>query len=310
MTFACALIAAALSRAEIIERFRVAPLTKVSGLVQVVADCPADLRREFLSPVATFAADICTRLNTARRVQPVRFVEPGISIYLGDGRTNDTRVIVTEGRRASGALQTRIVLPAPATTDLEELRLAIVRAYYRAVLGESIDREQAVRAIRDADPALKADYYYEQIERWLRGEPVDFDDEEMLKLYRGVLTPGAARVSDILRFASRLHLYPEAYDRPFCGRYPNCTFAEAIDLKEQDPRLRLVAFLKAREIVTFGGGRSLELNVAVEAYSKFLIDLARGGKTKNELLNQLEEADAKLNIALEEARKREEGHQQ
>ena len=46
MAICSVLLAAALTRAELIERFKAPPLTKVSGLVQVVADCPAEMRRE------------------------------------------------------------------------------------------------------------------------------------------------------------------------------------------------------------------------------------------------------------------------
>ena len=36
------LLLLALTRAEVIDRFKAAPIVKVDGLVQVVADCPAD----------------------------------------------------------------------------------------------------------------------------------------------------------------------------------------------------------------------------------------------------------------------------
>ena len=55
----------ALTRAEVLERFKAAPITKVDGLVRVVADCPADMRREFQEPVASFVADVCRTLYRA-----------------------------------------------------------------------------------------------------------------------------------------------------------------------------------------------------------------------------------------------------
>lgn len=304
----CALVlAAALTRAEMIERFKAPPLTKVAGLVQVVADCPSDMRREFQSPIAGFAADICNNLYRADRIQPKHFPEPGILVYIGSGRTNDVRVVVRREVRDSGAPFTRIFLPAPGFTDLDRLRTEVVRAYYRAVKNEDLDVEAAARAIRSADPALKVDYQYEQIERWLRGEPVDGDDQEMLRLCRSVLEPGVAREPDVLRFASRLYLYPESFDRPFCGKYRYCSLEEAIRNLNADPRLRLHAYIKAPQMVVFGGGRGEALAQAADAYSKLLFDMARNEKSTDELLAMLEDADIKLNIALEEARKREEG---
>lgn len=307
MTFSAVLLAAALSRAELIERFKAPPLTKVSGLVQVIADCPADMRSEYQSPIATFAADICRNLYRADRTQPLPFKEPAIVVTIGDGRTNDTRVVVRESVRKSGQRYTRLILPAPGSADLACLRTEIARAYFRAVKNEEIDAAAAHRAILRADPSIKADYDYDQIERWLRGERVDGDDEEMFRLYRAVLVPGAARPSDVLRFASRLMLYPECYDLPFCGRYRACTFAEAIRWRNVDPRLRLHAFLKAPQLTVFGGGRGEDLSAAAAAYAQFLFDLARNEKSEEELQAQLDEAERLLQTALEEARKREEG---
>ncbi len=307
MSLCAVLLAAALTRAELIERFKAPPLTKVSGLVQVVADCPSDIRREYQAPIARFAADICNTLYRAERQQPVAFPQAGIVVYLGSVRTNDTRVVVRPGVRDSGAPYTRLLLPAPATTDLDTLRLEVVRAFFRAVKREDIDAEAALRAIRAADPQLRADYEYEQIERWLRGERVDGSDEDMMRLCRSVLEPGVARESDVLRFASRLRLYPESFDRPFCGKYPNVSFAEAIALVKEDPRLRLHAYLKAPQVVAYGGGHGDALLAAAEAYAKFLFELARDEKPADELRDLLEAADIKLNIALEESRTRGKG---
>ena len=55
MGFFSAMLVLALTRAEIIDRFRAPPLTKVGGLVQAVGECPSDMREEFLAPVAEIA---------------------------------------------------------------------------------------------------------------------------------------------------------------------------------------------------------------------------------------------------------------
>lgn len=302
MTVAAAVLAAALTRAEIIERFKAPPVTKVDGLVQVVADCPADMRREYQMPIAGFAAGVCRGLYAYTCEKPRRFVDPAIVVHIGDARTNITDVIVRVAELPGGASFTRIYLPAPAFADTDRLRLAVVQAFYRHVLGREIPAADAVKTMRDADPDLKVDFCYGEIERWMRGEPVEGDDEEMLRLCRAVLKPGVARQSDVLRFASRLYLYPSTYDMPFAGKYHCCTFAEALEIAEIDPRVRFAAVAKAPQVVLFGGGRGEELYAAAQAYAVFLVELARWKKPRPELEKMLEDAELKLNIAMEQAR--------
>ena len=45
MTLCAAIFAAALTRAEIIERFKAPVATRVDGLVEVFADCPTEIGR-------------------------------------------------------------------------------------------------------------------------------------------------------------------------------------------------------------------------------------------------------------------------
>ena len=47
----------ALTRAEILERFRAPVVTQADGLVKVYADCPDDMRREYQGPIGSFAAE-------------------------------------------------------------------------------------------------------------------------------------------------------------------------------------------------------------------------------------------------------------
>jgi hypothetical protein len=306
MLAATAILAAALSRAEIIERFRAAPITGAQGLVQVVAECPADMRKEFQGPVAGMAIDMCTKLYASLRMKPSRFERPGITVVLGDVRTNLTDVVTRRVSRADGTKATRILLPAPGYADLDEFRLEVARAFFLSVKGEDIGRDEARMAIIATDPRLKADYAHAQIENWLAGRPVDGDDEAMLKMCRSVVMPGTAHPSDVLRFASRLFLYPEAYDRPFCGRYRSCSFHDAVDLAEADPRIRFFALVKAPQVAAFGAGRSEPLIEAAKLYSDALVELGRGKLPKERLHAMFDEADAKLNVALEDAMKTEE----
>lgn len=316
---AAAVLLLALSRAEIIERFRAQPLTKANGLVQTVADCPADMRREYLSPVASYASGICRSLalKQGSAAAARRYKEPGIIIHLGDVRTNLTTVSTVVMPRDAGLVQTRIYIPAPGFVDMSRLRLEIVKAYYRAADGEEKGDAEAFQLMIEADPELRVQDQYERLAAWQDGhapgalgkpgkeEPPEPDelDEEYLRLARSVICPGLARASDVLRFASRLRLYPTVYDAPFCGKYHDCTFREAVALASRDPRVRFAALEKAPLVVAFGGGRGDALSTAAEAYSNFLFDLARFTKSQDELLAALFEADTLLAIALEEAEK-------
>ena len=58
LTLIATILLAALTKAEIIDRFRAAPVTQLDGLVQVYGDCPADMRRDFQLPVASFTSGI------------------------------------------------------------------------------------------------------------------------------------------------------------------------------------------------------------------------------------------------------------
>lgn len=302
MTLAAAIFAAALTRAEIIDRFRAPPVTNTGGLVQTVADCPADMREEFLLPVARFASDICRKLYISAGPHPQpRFPEPGIVIHIGDMRTPVTNVASVVSSRG-GRKFTKIFIPSPAFADKELLAVEIARAFALAVLDRKIGRAEAEDLLVAADPAASADREYAKIGRWQNGEEGAADDEEMLDLCRKVIEPGRARVQDVLRFASRLYLYPEAFDSPFCGRYPQCDFAQAIKFAGKDARIRFAAYAKAPPLVALAAGRGDELLEAARAYGDLLFELARFKKTEDELFKMLEDADAKLNIAMEKAR--------
>ena len=307
MTLFASFVVLALTRAEIIERFRAAPVTKVEGLVQVVADCPADMRKEFQTPVAGFVADICRTLYRAEKIKETKFDMPGIVVYLGDVRTNVTDVVVRTKTRDDGTVFTRLYLPAPGFADIAKLRRESTKAFYLAVKGERLDDATADQALRAADPELRAAEEYALLAKWLAGEPVAADDEQLLKLSRSVLRPGIARPEDVTRFASRLFIYPEAYSSPFCGRYYSCSLREAISLAKQDARIRFLAYAKSPQIVAYGGGRGEKLSDAALAYSEFLRELAAYRKTEAELTALLDDADTKLNVAMEEARLRAEG---
>lgn len=301
MNVFAAILVLALTRAELIERFRTPPVTQVEGLVQVYADCPADMRREYQVPVARYAADICRRLYQARAAPHRRFDDPGIIVHIGAVRTNIADVVVSTDTRANGDRFMRIKLPAPGYSDMDALRLAIVRGFYLALRGEELDDAGAALALRSTDPALRLEDERAELKRWreLGVAAEGHDDEYYLKQLRKVSNPGHASREDVAVFASRLMLYPPYYSLPFCGRFTGCTFRDAIELSKTDPVVRLAAVKKSRELLVFGGGRGDRMTAAAQAYSDFLVELARGKISAEELGTMLSEADDKLKEVLQ-----------
>jgi hypothetical protein len=268
-------------------------VTQAEGLIQVFAGCPEDMRREYQMPIASFASETVKILYRGLAMRPVRFPKSQIVIHVGSVRTNLTEVVaVPDGTR------TRIYVKAPGYADIGRLRTEIVKAFYRAVKGEELGDEAANRAFRRSQPELRIADEREELERWIAGE--GGDDERNLALMRRILKPGEASKRDVLVFASRLFLYPETFDRRFCGRYDALSFKEAIAFSGEDAAVRLAARRKADEIIVFGGGRGEELSAAAAAYREFLLALVRG-EEKEKLEELLDAADVKLNVAYEGA---------
>ena len=292
----------ALTRAEIIDRFKAAPVTQLDGLVQVYGDCPADMRREFQLPIASFASGICRKLYAAQNKKQLKFADPGIIIRIGDVRTNLTDVIARPATRDDGVKFTRIYLPSPSGADLVKFRHEIVRAFYRAVDGIDLDDDSVTKKLRESDPVTRVEDIQSEVAAWReRGEyAAGKTDEDYLKMLRGVHLPGVATRADVTTFASRLFLYPELYAMPFCGKYAACSFRDAIALARKDPTVRFAAYQKVQSLMLFGSGHGEKMNAAVEAYAKFLAELAVLKRTDEELAKLLDDADEKLKGVLEE----------
>jgi len=286
----------ALTRAEIIERFRATPVVNTEGLVQVVPDCPAEMRRAYQLPIAGFAADVCRSLYAADMSKPRRFAEPGIVIHIGDVRTNVTNVVSRVCERSDGTKFTKIYLPAPGYADRRALTLATARAFFLAVRGEEVDDKRAWHALMSSSPELRAAETCGRLTDWSeRGVYADeMDDEDYLKLSRKVLLPGRLTKHELNEFAAHLYLYPLSYDAPFAGKYTSVDFETAVQLRHKDPRIRFAAFVKSKQILIFGAGRGEELQSAADAYAEFLTELARAEKTDGELLALLETANGNL----------------
>ena len=294
----CLIALLALTRAEIIERMRAPVVTQADGMVQVFADCPEDMRREFQSPVARFAADTVKTLSAGLSIKPERRRQPGIVIHVGDVRTNVSDVVaraVTNDTRVF----TRIKVRAPAYADLGRFRLEVVKAFFRCVRSQELSDDEARRVYRSADPVLRVEDERIALEDWFcRGRG---SDEEGFRLMRKVLKPGFASRRDVLLFASRLYLYPPQYDLMFADGSDTLSFRDAVTLSRKDPLVRLVAAAKANMLPVFGGGRGKQLSDAADVYRVFLLELAAGKSDDTRLLDILDEADIRLNIAYERA---------
>ena len=289
----------ALTRAEILERFRAPVVTQADGLVKVYADCPEDMRREYQGPIASFAAETVKTLYQGLAKKPVRFEKPGIVIHIGDVRTNVTTVTSAVSTNQDRVIS-RIYVASPGYADLYRLRLEIVQAFFRSVEKHEVSEQEAVSAYRKGDPALRVQDERMKLEDWLAGRGTR-DDEEGIRLMRRVFEPGKSSPRDILIFASRLYLYPPQYDIRFLGRFDRLSFREAVRFGRTDPIVRLMAYRKALELPVLGGGRSPELTVAANAYQAFLFEFAKGEKGEKELKRLLDTADEQLNVAYEKS---------
>lgn len=299
MPFLASILLLALSRAEIVERMKAPVITQADGLVQVYADCPEDLRREFQMPIASFASDTVKQLYQGLAKKPVRFRRAGIVIHVGDVRTNLSEV-VSRVSTNDDRVVSRIYVRSPAFADLGRLRIEIIKGFYRSVERSELSDDAAILAYRRADPSLRVADERMELERWLAGEGKT-DDETGLRLMRKVFEPGKASRRDVLIFASRLFLYPPGYDLTFMARFRCLSFREALKFAKIDPTIRIMAALKSKEMPIFGGGRGADLAAAAEAYRVFLLELGKFEKSADDLAALLDDADVKLNIAFERA---------
>ena len=301
MVLVATVLVMALTRAEIIERFRAPVVTQADGLVQVYADCPEDMRREYQGPIASFAAETVKTLYQGLAKKPVRFEKPEVLIHIGDVRTNVTDVTAQVTTNDSRVIS-RIRVKAPGYADLYRLRLEVVRAFFRSVAKREITEEEAVAAYRKGDPALRAFDERMTLEDWLAGRGTK-DDEEGLRLMRRVFEPGKSSPRDILIFASRLYLYPPQHDVRLLGKFDRLSFRDAVRFGRIDPLVRILAYQKAVELPVLGGGRSPELAAAADAYQAFLFAFARGETDEKRLKALLDDADEMLNVAFERAQR-------
>ena len=300
MTVLATVLLLALSRAEIIERFKAPVLTQADGLVKVFATCSPDVRREFQSPVARFAGETITVLAHAENRRLTRAESPSVVIHLGDVRTNDVSVVTRISTNGSHVV-TRLYLTSPAHTDLSRLRLELVRAYARTFWRRELSIDEAHEAFLQTNPDYRVQKSRERLTAWLDRAEGATDEEGLHLLYR-VMRPGDLSRVEARVFASRLRLYPRLQAFPFAGRFHELDFREAITVAKLDPFVRLAAREKANELPIFGGGRGLGLSDVTDAYRLFLVALADGRLSDSKLADLLDAADVKFNVVYEESK--------
>ena len=111
-----------------------APKAVVSadGFVRVVSyDDPRD-EVGFRSPILAFAGNVIDSISREFGVKRRKVKSPGLVIYAMDGRTNDTRVIVKREKRANGTDVSKVFLPSPGYSDLDDLRAAVAQSFVGA----------------------------------------------------------------------------------------------------------------------------------------------------------------------------------
>ena len=127
-------------------------------------------------------------------------------------------------------------------------------------------------------------------------------DERMMKLLRGVLTPGRPSQWDCRVFASRLMLYPQCFDSLSKTGAPLPFRTAAITNLRTNPVVRASALRKARELPFYALGRGDGLGAAARAYQVFLFELAGGKSEREKLEDLLDEADTLFGRAFEDVR--------
>ena len=300
MTFAVALVLAILSRADLVERFKAAPILKCDGLVEVSGMCRVEVRREFQLPVAANAADVCRMLYDTLRIKKRRFVRPAIVVFLGSNYSTNNLVKSSVQIRPDGTKYMAINLLSPWHADMDLFKREMVRAFLYAHEAVMVDDKEVDRVLRLCDPKKRLDDEYAEIASWReRGiYKQGKTDEDYLKLMRRVKNPGFAREEEVLDFSARLMLYPPQFAMPFCDKYLALTFRDSIDLADEDIKIRYAAWAKSSELLVFGAGRGDKFTEMVKSYSDFLRALSSNSNTKEELVAMLEAADKKLQEVL------------
>ena len=176
--------------------------TSADRFVEVVAaDIPGD-PVGFRLPILQFTTRLVREVERVYKLSMPRG-EPGLVIHALEGRTNDVRVIARPQRRDNVAL-TRVWLPSPGYSDLDQLRFSIVKAYFHAWIDRNRPKDAAVPA------APVPDWLVLGALRTLDGETMDADKHAVLDLWSTAAMPFFPRLCANLKAGP-------GDDAVFCG---------------------------------------------------------------------------------------------
>ena len=147
------------------DAIRNGPAVSSDGFIEVYSNEPADQDGPgFRGPILQASSEECAALAKLVGLE-MPSGSAGLVIYVGDGRTNDTRVIERGDSNVSGALLTRVYLPSPGFSDLDLFRRAVAAAWFRAWVArhasDDVGRPSAVPdwvidgLLRNLDPATR-----------------------------------------------------------------------------------------------------------------------------------------------------------
>ena len=140
-------------------------VVSTDGFVRVVAnDDPRD-EMGFRRPILAFAVNEIESLSKAFGIERVKSSAPGLVIYALDGRTNDTRVVVRAETRSDGSKVSKVFLPSPGYSDLDDLRMAIAHAF----LGHDLPQWVIQGALRCRNESLRRADIRFVLELWSSG---------------------------------------------------------------------------------------------------------------------------------------------
>jgi len=196
--------------------------TACDGLVGVLAaDVPGD-EYGFRLPILQFVSGHVRNLERVYGLNMPKRDGIGIFVNVGDGRTNDTRVVSMRTRRLDGDVQTRIILPSPGFSDLDELRFAVAQAYFRAWIfrnggGTNEPPEWVVQgAVRAADIETAHDDTRFVLELWSQARLPYFP--ALCTDLRKARGKGAALTGYMVAWMKEKHLVKPLLDRMASGK--------------------------------------------------------------------------------------------
>jgi hypothetical protein len=222
MSFVCPLLAAT-SISEIMPKAAVS----TDGFVRVVAnDDPRD-EMGFRRPILAFAVNEIESLSKTFGIDRVKTSAPGLVVYALDGRTNDTRVVVRAETRSDGSKVSKVFLPSPGYSDLDDLRMAIAHAF----LGHDLPQWVIQGALRCRNESVRRSDIRFVLELWNSGRlpffPALCTD---LRVTKG---QAAALPGYMAGWMLERKLFPELRKRNWNGKW----LAEALT-GETDPMLQ------------------------------------------------------------------------